>query len=104
MDSKIKTLQDKIAEAHLGGGIKRIEKQHEKKKLTARERVLYLLDEGSFEEMGDFILFNTWHDVAYWFSGLSVVSIILMRLLFKLRKKKNIVVNNINKLKLVLKN
>ena len=48
---------------------------------------------GSFEEMGDFILFNTWHDVAYWFSGLSLVSIILMRLLFKLRKKDRIDIN-----------
>ena len=54
--------------------------------------ILYL-QTGSFEEMGDFILFNTWHDVAYWFSGLSVVSIILMRLLFKLRKKDRIDIN-----------
>ena len=38
-------------------------------------------------------LFNTWHDVAYWFSGLSLVSIILMRLLFKLRKKDRIDIN-----------
>ena len=54
--------------------------------------ILYL-QTCSFEEMGDFILFNTWHDVAYWFSGLSVVSIILMRLLFKLRKKDRIDIN-----------
>ena len=54
--------------------------------------ILYL-QKGSFEEMGDFVLFNTWHDVAYWFSGLSVVSIILMRLLFKLRKKDRIDIN-----------
>jgi propionyl-CoA carboxylase beta chain len=39
MDPKIKALQEKLAKAHLGGGEKRIEKQHEKKKLTARERV-----------------------------------------------------------------
>ena len=51
--------------------------------------ILYL-QEGAYEEFGDFILFNTWHDVAYWFSGLSLVSIILMRLLFKLRKKDRI--------------
>jgi len=31
MESKIKTLNDKIALAHLGGGLKRIEKQHEKR-------------------------------------------------------------------------
>ena len=52
MDSKIKGLKEKIAEAHLGGGQKRIDKQHEKKKLTARERINYLMDEGSFEEIG----------------------------------------------------
>lgn len=52
MSSKIKTLNEKIALSKLGGGQKRIDKQHEKKKLTARERILYLLDEGSFEEIG----------------------------------------------------
>lgn len=59
MDSKIKILKDKVAEAHLGGGEKRIEKQHQKKKLTARERVQYLLDEGSFEEMGVLVTHRT---------------------------------------------
>ncbi|MFT0715793.1 acyl-CoA carboxylase subunit beta [Flagellimonas lutimaris] len=59
MDPKIKVLQEKIAEAHLGGGQKRIEKQHQKKKLTARERVLYFLDEGSFEEMGILVTHRT---------------------------------------------
>ncbi|MBF8149646.1 acyl-CoA carboxylase subunit beta [Winogradskyella sp. F6397] len=52
MDNKIKTLNDKLALAKLGGGQARIDKQHQKKKLTARERVMYLLDEGSFEEIG----------------------------------------------------
>ena len=37
-------------QALLGGGEKRIEKQHARGKLTARERVEFLLDEGSFEE------------------------------------------------------
>ncbi len=59
MESKIKTLQDKIAQAKLGGGEKRIEKQHQKKKLTARERVEYLLDEGSFEEIGILVTHRT---------------------------------------------
>jgi len=40
------------AEARLGGGEKRMEAQHGKGKLTARERVDLLLDEGSFEELG----------------------------------------------------
>ena len=59
MESKIKILNDKIALAHLGGGQKRIEKQHEKKKLTARERVEYLMDEGSFEEIGMLVTHRT---------------------------------------------
>lgn len=52
MDDRIKELEGKIREAKLGGGEKRIESQHAKGKLTARERVDLLLDEGSFEEMG----------------------------------------------------
>lgn len=59
MDDKIKTLQEKMSEALLGGGQKRIEKQHQKKKLTARERVHYFLDEGSFEEMGALVTHRT---------------------------------------------
>ena len=52
MNANQEKLLKRIAEAKLGGGEKRIEKQHLKKKLTARERVEILLDEGSFEEMG----------------------------------------------------
>jgi propionyl-CoA carboxylase beta chain len=52
MNASQKKLLKRIAEAKLGGGSKRIEKQHRKKKLTARERIDILLDEGSFEEMG----------------------------------------------------
>jgi propionyl-CoA carboxylase beta chain len=59
MNSKFKNLAEKIALAHLGGGEIRIEKQHAKKKLTARERVQYLLDEGSFEEMGLLVTHRT---------------------------------------------
>lgn len=51
-EDKFKELENKIAEAQLGGGEKRIEAQHEKGKLTARERIHFLLDEGSFEEIG----------------------------------------------------
>jgi len=49
-------LERKNQEALLGGGEKRIEQQHAKGKLTARERVLLLLDEGSFEELGKFVM------------------------------------------------
>jgi propionyl-CoA carboxylase beta chain len=52
MTDKIKTLEEKIQLALQGGGPKRIEAQHAKGKLTARERIDLLLDEGSFEEIG----------------------------------------------------
>ena len=53
---KIRELVEKRAQARLGGGEKAIEKQHAKGKLTARERIALLLDEGSFEEMDMFKL------------------------------------------------
>jgi propionyl-CoA carboxylase beta chain len=59
MDSKKENLAEKIALALKGGGKKRIEIQHAKKKLTARERVQYLLDEGSFEEIGILVTHRT---------------------------------------------
>lgn len=49
---KVSLLQDKIAQAMLGGGQIRIDSQHKKGKLTARERIQLLMDEGSFEEVG----------------------------------------------------
>lgn len=52
MKTKLEQLEKKIAEAKLGGGAKRVEAQHKKGKLTARERLHFLLDEGSFEEIG----------------------------------------------------
>src|SRR5210317_5479 len=52
MKDKQKNLLKKMAEARLGGGEHRIKKQHAKKKLTARERIMLLIDEGSFEEVG----------------------------------------------------
>jgi len=52
MKNKITTLQDKIKIAQLGGGEARIASQHQKGKLTARERLHFLLDENSFEEIG----------------------------------------------------
>jgi len=52
VDNKIKLLKQKQAEALLGGGKIRIESQHKKGKLTARERLHFLMDEGSFQEIG----------------------------------------------------
>ena len=55
MKDKTKLLDQKVAEAMLGGGANRIAAQHKKGKLTARERLLLLLDEGTFEEIGMFV-------------------------------------------------
>ena len=51
----IKKLVERRAAARMGGGQKRIDAQHEKGKLTARERLALLLDEGSFEEFDMFV-------------------------------------------------
>ena len=51
----LEELELKRAEARLGGGQKRIDAQHKRGKLTARERVELLLDEGSFEEYDMFV-------------------------------------------------
>jgi len=53
---RFKKLEEYRRLAHLGGGPERIEKQHKKGKLTARERLNLLVDPGSFIELGDFIL------------------------------------------------
>ena len=55
MQDKINTLIKLREVAKLGGGEKRIEAQHKKGKLTARERIEILLDEGSFEEYDMFV-------------------------------------------------
>ncbi|NNE15501.1 MAG: acyl-CoA carboxylase subunit beta [Saprospiraceae bacterium] len=59
MEKKKNQLVDKIEKAKLGGGVARIEKQHAKGKLTARERVNLLLDNGSFEEIGILVTHRT---------------------------------------------
>ncbi len=52
---KINELYDRRREVELGGGDKKIDKQHEKGKLTARERIDILVDPGSFVELNPFI-------------------------------------------------
>ena len=52
---KVQDLIDKRVQAKLGGGEKRIDSQHKKGKLTARERIDMLLDDGSFEEFDMFV-------------------------------------------------
>jgi len=56
IEDKIEALGRLRQEASLGGGTKSIERQHERGKLTARERVDYFLDEGSFQEIGPFVI------------------------------------------------
>ncbi|HIJ19703.1 MAG TPA: acyl-CoA carboxylase subunit beta [Deltaproteobacteria bacterium] len=56
IEDKIRELQRRNEEAELGGGQKRIDQQHAKGKMTARERIHYLLDKGSFEEVDKFVL------------------------------------------------
>lgn len=55
IEEKIKQLLDNREKAKLGGGIKRIDAQHAKGKLTARERIEMLLDKDSFEEFDMFV-------------------------------------------------
>src|SRR5512144_1350999 len=55
MHDIIEQLEKKRGGARLGGGQKRIDAQHAKGKLTARERIELLLDEGTFEEWDMFV-------------------------------------------------
>ncbi len=59
MKDIIERLEQKRAQARLGGGERRIEAQHKKGKLTARERLDLLLDDGSFEEWDMFVEHRT---------------------------------------------
>ena len=55
MKDILQELEDRRSDARLGGGEKRIASHHSKGKLTARERLDLLLDEGSFEEFDMFV-------------------------------------------------
>ncbi len=55
MKDILEKLETRRGHARLGGGERRIEAQHRKGKLTARERVELLLDKGSFEEFDMFV-------------------------------------------------
>ncbi len=59
MKSKVDILREKLEEGKLGGGEDRNNKQHQKGKLTARERINLLMDPGSFEEIGALVLHRT---------------------------------------------
>ena len=52
MKDRLAELKERYSKAEFGGGPERIAEQHNKGKMTARERIAYLLDEGSFQEFG----------------------------------------------------
>lgn len=55
MKNKLYELSQRKEDAKLGGGEQKIKSQYDKGKLTARERIELLVDEGSFEEIGMFV-------------------------------------------------
>ena len=59
IDRKIEALQDKQRIARQGGGPQRIEQQRRRGKLTARERLARLMDDGSFQEIDSFVTHRT---------------------------------------------
>ena len=58
MENILQQLEKRRKDARLGGGKKRVKAQHEKGKLTARERLEILLDRDSFEEFDMFVTHN----------------------------------------------
>lgn len=59
MEDRLRALQRRREQARLGGGPERIERQHRSGKLTARERLAVLLDDGSFVELDPFVVHRT---------------------------------------------
>ncbi len=60
MQDKLRLLQERRAESELGGGAARLQAQHDKGKLTARERIDALLDQGSFVELDRFVVHRSY--------------------------------------------
>ena len=56
IEAKLNILRERSESAEAGGGAARIEKHHKSGRLTARERIAILLDEGSFTEIGKFVV------------------------------------------------
>src|SRR5688572_19174582 len=59
MRDKLKQLEERRREAELGGGEARVKAQHERGKLSARERLELLLDDGSLVELDRFVTHRT---------------------------------------------
>jgi propionyl-CoA carboxylase beta chain len=60
MQDKLRLLHERRAESELGGGAQRLQAQHDKGKLTARERIDALLDPGSFVELDRFVIHRSY--------------------------------------------
>jgi len=56
IQEKFEELKHRLAESDMGGGAEKVAKQHQAGKMTARERIHELLDEGSFEEIDKFVV------------------------------------------------
>jgi acetyl-CoA carboxylase carboxyltransferase component len=59
IDQKIDNLAEMRQQSRQGGGTQRIEQQHSRGKLTARERLTRLMDEGTFQEIDPFVTHRT---------------------------------------------
>src|SRR5688572_27816761 len=59
VEERLKELQDIKTRARLGGGQARVDAQHQRGKLSARERLDILLDEGSFQEIDSLVTHRT---------------------------------------------
>ena len=59
IDKKLEALEAMREQSHTGGVQQRIDQQHNRGKLTARERLALLMDEGTFEEMDSFVTHRT---------------------------------------------
>ena len=63
MKQALSQLRSRFQKITVGGGVKSIEKQHEKNKLTARERIAYLMDDdAAFYEIGAFAGFEMYEE------------------------------------------
>ena len=60
IEKKIEDVKKRARLAELGGGEERIKKRHKDGNLTARERIILLLDDGSFQEMDKFVVHHSY--------------------------------------------
>ena len=81
-------LKTRVADVHLGGGKSKIEGQHKKGKLTARERISYLLDDDDYIEIGEFAADGMYKEVG----GCPSAGVVVV--IGKIRGRQTVVVAN----------